>query len=332
MPQGLKWSSTEVADLAKAWVNASDNAVHGADQSSPEFWDDVVAKMRLLRPALSAQENGHYWERGREAIHAYWRDHVKKDVQDFNKALRKVFEAHPTGTTLQEMICMAVAIHLKKVNRMDYHFKNFDVHKWRFYSAWLCLRNTNKFRYAGPVPHSVEQDARQVGILDNAAAGEEEQDSGDQQPNIVASAARRGGGPGQKKSKKRKQQEGGDEDHKTPKQQQEEILRELSSFKETAKGIMASVDQLCQERHRSTNVLLECVALDTFPDDPEVQERVRSRIRQRIFQESSDEIAPEHQGQQDTKEDAAEPEANKKSEAKKQGGNQENVENKNSEE
>lgn len=281
MPQGLKWSPTEAAELARAWANASNNAIRGADQRHDEFWDDVLAKMKLVRPTIPAEQNGRFWQRGREAIHAYWRDHLSKDVMSFNKALRKVFEAEPTGVTLQEMICMAVAIHLKKTKHMDYHFKNFDVTKWRFYSAWHQLKNVNKFRYAGPVPEGVQEAAEQEGIVGDAAAEEVEADGG-QQANLAASAAQRGGGVGQKKAKRRKKDNNDDGDNKDPR---EELI---TKFTEEAASLRSSINSLVQERKRSTNILLDAQALELFQDDDEVQERVRSRIRQQVMEEVDD--------------------------------------------
>ena len=65
----------------------------------------------------------------------------------FNKALNIIERSEPTGTTEEQNHNMAVAIHLGKAKTMDYHFKNFDHMKWRFYPAWTRLRCIEKFTF-----------------------------------------------------------------------------------------------------------------------------------------------------------------------------------------
>jgi hypothetical protein len=83
-----------------------------------------------------------------EGAYQYFRDTVAKDVQKFNEALRTVYVSEPTGVSEQEKINMAVAIHKKLTNAMNYTLKDYDPNKWRNYMGWLHLKEAPKFRYS----------------------------------------------------------------------------------------------------------------------------------------------------------------------------------------
>lgn len=67
------------------------------------------------------------------------------DLGKFNVSLMKVQSSKPSGITDQQVINMAVAVHLKKANGRDYSTKDFDATKWPNYAAWMVLKNTRKF-------------------------------------------------------------------------------------------------------------------------------------------------------------------------------------------
>jgi hypothetical protein len=89
-------------------------------------------------------------------------DQLKKqifpDCKKFNLALMQVEAAKPTGgISEQQMINMAVAIHKKKTNRLDYLFKDTDPRGiWDNYEAWKVLRNIPKFAPTRGVRAQVE--------------------------------------------------------------------------------------------------------------------------------------------------------------------------------
>lgn len=211
MGKARNWSSDECRAVAIAWINASNDPVKGSDQKSSVFVAAVMTNLHRLAPV--GHHEGRYDERGSEAVHSFWRDTLFRDVSKFNKALRIVIASNPTGCTEQEKINMAVAIHLKKTKRMDYHYKSFNPNQWRFYQAWEELRRIPKFAppsWTGSImahadeemgddqPPESENDTQGHG--DNTTDHEKEN-----APSLasasIKTASRRGGGPGQKAAK-----------------------------------------------------------------------------------------------------------------------------------
>ena len=138
------WKPHEIAIACKAYASATQNGIHGADQDLENFNADIIEKIRLLAPAGYLPDTYH--ERGRR-IYPYLRDNVFGEIQKFNKALRIVNSSHPSGVTNKQMVSMAIAIHLKITNKMDYKNKDYDKEKWRLYGSWVILKDLPKFCY-----------------------------------------------------------------------------------------------------------------------------------------------------------------------------------------
>ena len=144
MPRAVNWRPEEKAALAKAYVRATHNVEKGTDQTGQEFAMDILSYFEKLAPD-TARAQGSYHFRGCGPVYNHWRDHIAKDVQAFNKAKRMVRLSNPTGVTTEEKHAMAVAIHLKKVAKMDYGSRNFDVSTWPNYLAYQVLMDVPKF-------------------------------------------------------------------------------------------------------------------------------------------------------------------------------------------
>jgi hypothetical protein len=157
MPRAVNWRPEEKAALAKAYVRATHNGEKGTDQTGQEFAMDILSYFEKLAPD-TARAQGSYHFRGCGPVYNHWRDHIAKDVQAFNKAKRMVRLSNPTGVTTEEKHAMAVAIHLKKVAKMDYGSRNFDVSTWPNYLAYQVLMDVPKFSDANSVDNDVETD------------------------------------------------------------------------------------------------------------------------------------------------------------------------------
>jgi hypothetical protein len=152
MPRGKQWHPLEVAAVAKAYVEVTLDSVRGADQTLETFVARILVILKRLAPADLLATSVTYHYRG-AAAYPYLRDNVLRDIQKFNSALRIVYVSEPTGTSEQEKINMAVAIHMGKTNRMNYAFKDFDAAKeWRNYLAWIELSKLGKFAYSTQMP------------------------------------------------------------------------------------------------------------------------------------------------------------------------------------
>jgi small ubiquitin-related modifier len=149
MPKGIAWDSTEIAAVAKAYVNAYNNPSGDADQKQKVSVADLLSKLKSLAPAYLNPKHGTYHHRG-AAAWSRLRDVCFKDVQKFiNVALLGVYLSKPSGLTEQEMINVAVANHMKKTNYLNDEYKNYDATKgWRHYLAWLQLKDLPSFQNA----------------------------------------------------------------------------------------------------------------------------------------------------------------------------------------
>ena len=131
MGKAPTWNSAEAALVAQCWIQVSEDgtgvngALSGSEQRTNEFWQKVMQLLEEKAPPEAVQE-GRYNYRGMKPIKSYWRDQISKDCNAFNRKLMLVYSANPTGCTELDKISMAVAIHLGKVERMEYRFKTFE--------------------------------------------------------------------------------------------------------------------------------------------------------------------------------------------------------------
>ena len=147
MPKGVKWTAEEHKHLAESWIEVSEDTnsirVRGTNRDTTDFWEEILEKFRAKAPddALS----GSYGDRGAKALRSRWQDFVSKEVNSFNKALRKIYSSNPTGVTQNEMINMAVAIQVGDVNCLQCRERDRDPKTWEHHNCWLVLKGHRKF-------------------------------------------------------------------------------------------------------------------------------------------------------------------------------------------
>jgi len=155
MGRNVKYSSYKEEALARAHVMATNDPIHGANQTSAHFNDIRFKHLISLTPDDCDPDT--YYHRGNSAIRNHYYD-LFHEIQKFNIAIRRVEVSNPTGVTLQQRINMAVAIHVGLTNRMEYKYKDLNpARSWVRYSAWLLLQHLPKFSYnnstaAAPTP------------------------------------------------------------------------------------------------------------------------------------------------------------------------------------
>lgn len=143
MGRGRRYSPHENQMVAKAFAWATNDDIKGADQKFTDFMGRVLTYLKTHKP-VNAQE-GMYDERGVEALTRYVAE-MKKDVQKFMSALRMVLLTQMSGTTDQDHINMAVAIHLKVTNKPEYARRIQDPNAWANFPAFLVLRSLPQFQ------------------------------------------------------------------------------------------------------------------------------------------------------------------------------------------
>ena len=90
-------------------------------------------------PADAMQE-GRCHCRGMKPIKSHWRDNISKECNGFNRKPMLVHSSDPTGCNEQDKVNVAVAIHLRKVDRMECKFNSFEAKNWKHCNAWLAQR------------------------------------------------------------------------------------------------------------------------------------------------------------------------------------------------
>jgi small ubiquitin-related modifier len=147
MPKAAAWGSAEIAAVAKAYVDATNNPLRDENQKKKVFVADLMSKLEGLAPAGLNPKLGTYHHRG-PSVWTYLRDSIFKDIKKFvNGALLLVSLSKPSGVTEQQKINVAVAIHMKKTNYMNHEYKNYDATKeWRNYLAWIQLKDFPMFQ------------------------------------------------------------------------------------------------------------------------------------------------------------------------------------------
>ena len=113
--------------------------VKGTNQDFHMFTTGLTLKYSQLSPKDCP--DGTYHKRG-PRVYPYLRDNVFPEVQKFNKALRLVYSSNPTGTSEEEKIRMAIAIHMKEIKKMDYQYKSYPESNWKLYSSWVHLKKS----------------------------------------------------------------------------------------------------------------------------------------------------------------------------------------------
>jgi hypothetical protein len=143
MPWSKKWTSLENEALARAWINVSEDhgmpKIKGTNQDQTEFWNEIKEYAPADKP------KGTYNEQGHSALKVQWTDKVAWGVKKFNKSLLLVKSSNPTGCNEQNIINMAVAITIGKIDYMSYRLKDLIAEDWILYRAWMILKNHRAF-------------------------------------------------------------------------------------------------------------------------------------------------------------------------------------------
>ena len=109
----------------KAYVKATLNPLVGAEQEYVRFTKEVTLRMEQFAPG--EVDDGTYHQCGQH-IYSYLCGRIYPKFQNFNKALCHVHACNLTGVTEQEIINMAVAIHMWVTNTMEYSYKSVIQH------------------------------------------------------------------------------------------------------------------------------------------------------------------------------------------------------------
>lgn len=143
MGRGVAWTPEECSNLARAWINASEDPRTGTDQTSHVFFNKMFKTFAEKAPPGANEKQ--YGARKLKACRSKW-EQIAADVQKFRSALRHISACKPTGVNAENMLSMAIAKHLGKRKSMSYDAKDFPHHRWLHHLAFKVLRNHPKFQ------------------------------------------------------------------------------------------------------------------------------------------------------------------------------------------
>lgn len=148
MGRGATWCPEELGDLASSWMAASEDPVVGIDQTAARL-KHTLHREFLSRSPKDKDGNRIYETRSEKSCKVKVGE-VFADVQKFRRCLRTVNISEPTGVTLDQILSMAIAIHVGKLSKMSYDFKDLSHDTWMNHLAYKVLRIHPKFQDA---PH-----------------------------------------------------------------------------------------------------------------------------------------------------------------------------------
>ena len=148
MGKNKSWNPEEHEAVAQAWINASEDLgsaeVNGTNQEVHKFFLKVMENLKTLAPK-NEDILGRYHQLDASAVQNQWNTKIAREVRKFNKALLKVLASKPTGVSDNNKINMAAAIHLNKTDLVSYRHKDYPAEDWKFYRAWLILKDHKMF-------------------------------------------------------------------------------------------------------------------------------------------------------------------------------------------
>ena len=144
MTPNKHWTEKEITGAASAYFEATQNPVKGVDQTHDSFKLELLERWLKLAPAIPPPDtwSNHLDDSlaGAAKLYTYIRDSIVKHLQKFNTSLRAIELSGASGTNPAMNLNMAYAIFMKKTNKLNYDYKDFDVKKWKLYNSYEMLK------------------------------------------------------------------------------------------------------------------------------------------------------------------------------------------------
>eukprot|EP00171_Calliarthron_tuberculosum_P023290 IDg23290t1 len=108
------------------------------------FWETMFRRFVEHGPPATLVADGKYSKRTVKSCKAHFGD-LSAEVQKFFSALRRVKASNPTGVNDDNILSMAVALHMGKTLGMDYNFKDYFQENWNAFKAFKVLQDHPKW-------------------------------------------------------------------------------------------------------------------------------------------------------------------------------------------
>lgn len=133
MGRGKKWTWGARKDLAKAFVITC-RTLGPPENDNPDspFWQAAAAEFYQSDPTGSLE----YKSRTPRIMQHTHKNQYTECKQFTRTAMRKVIDACPETASENEMLSMAIAVHLSMVTDINYEFRNLEHTQWVSSGAW----------------------------------------------------------------------------------------------------------------------------------------------------------------------------------------------------
>jgi hypothetical protein len=126
MAKAPTWLTKERETVTLAWLRVTNNGIQGCDQEGEDYRSKIHTLFKAFGPRDAPPGTGHYGDRAPKAVYVFLRDNIFPDVNKFNESLRLIQSSHPTGVNDDNIISMAIALHLGKTKWMDYNLRDYE--------------------------------------------------------------------------------------------------------------------------------------------------------------------------------------------------------------
>jgi hypothetical protein len=145
MGKAPTWLTKEREMVALAWLHVTNNGIQGCDQKGEDYQNKIHALFKAFGPRDAPP--GHYGDPAPKAVYVFLCDNIFPDINKFNESLRLIQSSNPTGMNDDNIISMAITLHLGKTKWMDYNLRDYEHTQWPNYSAWKILSSAPKFHH-----------------------------------------------------------------------------------------------------------------------------------------------------------------------------------------
>jgi hypothetical protein len=168
MGRGQNWGLRQTTHLASAMVQAAEDPVAGVYQKSSVYAESIYNIFLSTDPS---PQHDLYRKLQSPVVFRRTKE-VSAEVMKFHEALAIVRASKPTGCNEDNILSMAIAIHLDEqpTTKMDYDFKDLSHTTWVCYGAWKVLRGHPKWQGEyGPIitGTTIGQDAESCGMSED---------------------------------------------------------------------------------------------------------------------------------------------------------------------
>lgn len=123
-----------MCQFSKDWLTESADPIVGIDQTALLF-ATTLRKAFLDSESHDEAMEARYDARSPMSANARF-ENISSEIKKFQRSLPLVMSSNPTQTTEAQVLSLAIAIHVGKIKKMSYDFKDFNHDIWHLHFAY----------------------------------------------------------------------------------------------------------------------------------------------------------------------------------------------------